>query len=217
MSNTAKKSYQRWQADLFKNHWFSRVFVRVMGELAHPIYEWAWHEMAPDLVEAKSLADVGCGNGLMSRRVARGVPEGGAFTLVDASASQLEAGRDVMQEIAAHHTLTTYAQPAERLPMADASVDALYTTGSINLWDDPVGGLVQCARVVKKGGILWLFDQRPCNTVPLALDALFKKRVFGLGLPGYSLEEVLAFGEQAGLTAPRTVEDMSLYGIRWEV
>ena len=97
-------------------------------------------------------------------------------------------------------------------------MDILYTTGSINLWTDPVLGLQQCMRVVRPGGVIWLFDQAPCVTPALAFDALFVKRVFGLGIPGYSMEQVLAFAALAGLPAEHeTYPNMSLYGIRWTV
>ena len=217
MAGRFKHRYQRWQTKLFRAPWFSKVFVETMGHLANPIYEWTLELMDADLQQARELCDVGCGNALMSRYVAQSV-RGRHFTLVDQSASQIEAGREVIKGIAAHNSVTSYAQPAERLPLDDDSVDVLYTTGSINLWEDPVLGLRQCHRVVRPGGVIWLFDQAPCTTPALALDALFVKRVFGLGIPGYSLEQVKAFAALAGLPAEtHTYPNMSLYGIRWEV
>ena len=212
-----KHKYQRWQTKLFRAPWFSKVFVETMGTLATPIYEWTLDLMAADIRDAKRLCDVGCGNALMSRYVG-GAVRGRHFTLVDQSASQLEAGRRVIQAIAAHNAVTSYAQPVEALPLEDESVDVLYTTGSINLWTDPVLGLEQCKRVVRPGGVIWVFDQAPCVTPELALDALFVKRVFGLGIPGYTMEEVLTFAELAGL--PREHDaypNMSLYGLRWQL
>jgi ubiquinone/menaquinone biosynthesis C-methylase UbiE len=210
-----KHKYQRWQTKLFRAPWFSKVFVETMGSLASPIYEWTLDLMGPDLAHVKQICDVGCGNALMSRYVASTV-RGRHFTLVDQSASQLNAGREVIMSIAAHNTVTSYAQPVEALPLPDNSVDVLYTTGSINLWTDPVLGLEQCRRVVRPGGVIWLFDQAPCVTPALALDALFVKRVFGLGIPGYTMDQVLSFAALAGLPkAHQTYPNMSLYGIRW--
>ena len=217
MAGRFKHRYQRWQTRLFRVPWFSRVFVETMGKLADPIYAWALDLMAPDLDNAHHLCDVGCGNTLMSRSVARG-KSGRHFTLIDQSASQIEAGREIIKRIAAHNTVTSYALPAERLPLEDNSVDVLYTTGSINLWTDPVEGLVQCRRVIKPGGVLWLFDQGPCDTPALVVDALFVKRVFGVGLPGYTLDEVLEFAALAGLPAEAELHvNMSLYGVRWQL
>lgn len=212
-----KHKYQRWQTRLFRLPWFSRVFVGTMGALATPIYEWTLELMADDLAEAERLCDVGCGNALMSRHVARNVA-GRHFTLIDQSASQIEAGRQIIKGIAAHNAVTSYALPAEAIPLGDDTIDVLYTTGSINLWTDPVVGLQQCKRVVRPGGVIWLFDQAPCVTPALAIDALLVKRVFGLGIPGYTLDEVLDFAELAGL--PRESQrfpNMSLYGIRWQL
>lgn len=217
MAGRFKHKYQRWQTRLFRAPWFSRVFVETMGTLARPIYEWSLTLIADDLAGAERLCDVGCGNGLMSHHVARGL-SGRHFTLIDQSASQIEAGRQVIKAIAAHNSVTSYAVPVEDLPLPDDSVDVLYSTGSINLWSDPVRGLEHCKRVVRPGGVIWLFDQAPCVTPALALDALVVKRVFGLGIPGYSLEEVLEFGALAGLPRePRTFPNMSIYGIRWQL
>ena len=214
MPKFSKLGYQRWQTELFQEEWFAKVFVQVMGALARPIYNWAWEIMRSDLEEARVIGDVGCGNGLMTRRVAAEL-QGKHFHLVEPSAAQLQAGTSVRKTIAKHHEVTTHNCMAEDIPLPDQSLDVLYTTGSINLWTDPARGLMQCKRVLKPGGVLWLFDQRPCNTVPLAVDALFKKRVFGLGIPGYPVEQVIDFAEEVGLHAPAVVENMSLYGLRW--
>jgi SAM-dependent methyltransferase len=216
MQKWSKLGYQRWQTGLFEEDWFAKVFVRVMGALARPIYDWAWEIMQADLENAQSIGDVGCGNGLMSRRVASEL-KGRHFHLVEPSAAQLEAGRSVRETISKEHQVTTHNTMAEDLPIEDKSLDVLYTTGSINLWTDPARGLMQCKRVLKPGGTLWLFDQRPCNTMPLAMDALFRKRVFGLGIPGYPVEKVIAFADQVGLCNPEVIENMSLYGLRWTI
>ena len=212
-----KHKYQRWQTKLFRAPWFSKVFVETMGTLASPIYERTLELMRDDIRDAERLCDVGCGNALMSRYVAREVRDR-HFTLIDQSVSQLEAGREVIKDVAAHNQVTSYAQPVEKLPLEDASVDIIYSTGSINLWSDPVLGLEQCKRALKPGGVLWVFDQAPCITPQLALDALLVKRVFGLGIPGYTMNEVLEFAELAGL--PRAYNahpNMSLYGLRWQL
>jgi SAM-dependent methyltransferase len=217
MAGRFKHTYQRWQTRLFRVPWFSRVFVETMGTLGRPIYEWTLTLLAEDLADAQRLCDVGCGNALMSRYVARDLA-GRHFTLVDQSASQIEAGREVIKGIAAHNAVTSYALPVEEMPLEDDSIDVLYTTGSINLWTDPVAGLAHCKRVVRPGGVLWLFDQSPCVTPGLAMDALVVKRIFGLGIPGYTLDEVLEFAALAGLPRdPQVYPNMSIYGIRWQL
>jgi len=217
MAGRFKHGYQRWQTRLFRTPWFSRVFVETMGTLARPVYEWSLGLMAQDLEGAGRLCDVGCGNGLMSHHVARGL-SGRHFSLVDQSVAQIEAGREIIKKIAARNSVTSYALPVEELPLEDGTIDVLYSTGSINLWSDPVQGLAQCKRVVRPGGVLWVFDQSPCVTPGLAVDALLVKRVFGLGIPGYSMDEVLEFAALAGLPRDaQTHPNRSIYGIRWQL
>jgi SAM-dependent methyltransferase len=216
MSRHPKLLYQRFQTRLFRSQAFARVFVATMGQLARPIYNWAFNLMADDLSGVTRICDVGCGNGLMSARVAESL-NGRDFTLIDQSSAQLEAGRYVIQDIAKRNMVRSFAQPVECLPLADESVDLLYTTGSVNLWTDPVRGLQQCQRVLIPGSTLWLFDQAPCVSVDLVVDALFVQRIFGLGMPGYTAQEVLEFGYQAGLRGGILYPNKSLYGIRWTV
>lgn len=211
-----RASYREWQARLFEVDWFARVFVRVMGELATPIYDWAFDEMEPALRAAHRIADIGCGNGLMAHRINRSVP-GKDWTLLDASAAQLRAGRHVHKHIRQQSRLETVVAPAEAIPMDDNSYDLVISTGSINLWNDPELGLRECARICKPGGVLWVFDQGPCTRPREIVDALVHQRVFGVGIPGYTLEEVLEFGQRAELGRPQTVVNRTLYGLRWQL
>ena len=216
MWNGSRNGYQRWQVRLFQHGWFARTFVLTMGRFATPIYDWAYDLIADDLAGATDLCDLGCGNGLFSLRVAQSMSDK-RFRLVDISSAQIRAGRRVIEQVARDNWVECCVAPAEELPLADHSVDVLFSGGSINLWYDPARGLAHCKRVVRPGGALWILDQRPCSTTSLALDALVRKRVFGLGIPGYRLEEVLAFAREAGLEGAEVHEDMSLFGIRWQL
>jgi len=209
-----KRAYQRWQAELFRSRWFARTFVLTMGWLAAPIYEWAFRLMRNDIEGAARIADIGCGNGLMAYRCSREIA-GRTWVLLDRSEAQLRAGGGLLRKMRPDSVVGAHVGRAESLPFRDASVEVVVSTGSINLWDDPVQGLRECRRLLRPGGVVWVFDQRPCDSLALAVDALFRKRVFGLGIPGHTCESVMEFGERAGLGAPRVFSDASLYGLRW--
>jgi ubiquinone/menaquinone biosynthesis C-methylase UbiE len=187
-----------------------------MGRLATPIYNWAFELMQDDLIPANTIADIGCGNGLMSYRCSRSL-EAKSYALLDRSEAQLVAGEGLHRKMRRRNEVTTHVAPAESIPLEDGAYDVVYTTGSINLWSDPVQGLRECKRVVRPGGVLWLFDQGPCDSIGLVLDAVFRQRIFGLGIPGYSMEAVIRFAEEAGLDSPRIYPNKSLYGLRWVV
>ena len=209
-----RRAYQKWQAELFRTSWFARTFVATMGRLATPIYEWAFELMRDDLGRADRIADIGCGNGLMAYRCSRRL-SGKTYALLDRSAAQLTAGRGLHRKMRRGNVVSTHVAPAESIPLSDASFDVVISTGSINLWEDPVQGLRECRRIARPGGTIWIFDQGPCDSVGLVLDALFRQRVFGLGIPGYTSETVIQFAEAAGLAEPRAFPKASLYGLRW--
>lgn len=211
-----KQKYRNWQINLFRSGWFSSIFVRIMGRLATPIYNWAFTLMSSDLQRANMICDVGCGNFLMFNHISMKI-RASKFLLVEPSPSQLKAGRNLLLNLKNENRAAAIQGPAEQLPFPDNSIDMLYSTGSINLWVDPVKGIEECARVVKPGGVIWIFDQRPCNSITLILDALFVKRIFGLGLPGFTVEETIKIADQAGLNNPELNENMSLYGLRWKL
>lgn len=188
-----------------------------MGTLASPIYQWAGKFVAPDWEQAKSVADVGCGNAIFIRHlVSRTKCAPKTIHLLDQSANQLRAGSRNIANISASHPDThTHVATAEHIPLASASCDLVISTGSINLWQPPEKGLAECVRILKPGGTLWVFDQRPCTDVADVTAALFRQRIFGLGLPGYTQNEIMYFAKGLPLSLIQCVEDRSLYGLQW--
>ncbi len=215
--SSPRARYRVWQRGrFFRDPLWTRVFSRVMGSLAAPIYRWALNEMRFDLVGAGRVLDVGCGNFVLASNAAAAGIDATSWTGVDQSPAQLRAGRVHRRRAAARLDTHAVAGAAEALPFAGATFDAVVTTGSINLWQPPVAGLVECWRVLAPGGVLWLFDQAPVRNAREAGAALLRQRVFGLGLPGYTREQIETFALAADLGPPdRRVEDASLYGLRW--
>lgn len=209
--------YRVWQrGSFFRDPLWTHVFSWVMGSLAAPIYRWALAEMQPDLARAERILDVGCGNFVLAAHAAAMGVEARSWTGVDQSPAQLRAGRIHRRRAARRLDTSAIAGTAEALPFRDGCFDAVVTTGSINLWQPPTAGLAECARVLAPGGVLWLFDQAPVRGIREAGSALLRQRVFGLGFPGYSCDQIEAFALAADLGPPdRRIEDGSLYGLRW--
>jgi SAM-dependent methyltransferase len=211
-----RHKYRTWQRDrFFRSAGLTRIFAAVMGRFAGPIYRWAAAEMNADIDNATTIADIGCGNGILARHLS-GTLQGRTFLLVDASAAQLAAGSRNVARVGRHNEVRTIEAVAEQLPLPDGCADVVISTGSINLWSDPVRGLQECRRIVRPGRPIWIFDQAPVSSLGSGLHALARARVFGLGLPGYTAVEVAGFATQAGLGEPSSsVVFGSLFGFRW--
>ena len=68
-----------------------------------------------------------------------------------------------------------------RLPFADASFDALFHFGGVNLFDEPEQALSEFVRVVRFGGIVSWGDERFSPSIPEG----WKKRFLARMNPGY--------------------------------
>jgi SAM-dependent methyltransferase len=99
------------------------------------------------------VADVGCGTGRALPALRQAVGPRGAVIALDLTPEMLTHAR--AQGRAAHAALVV--GDARCLPLADASVDAVFAAGLIMHLPDPEAGLAQLARVTRPGGLLILF------------------------------------------------------------
>lgn len=95
----------------------------------------------------RRVADVGAGTGKLTR-VVRSLPRTEAVA-IDPDEKMLAALQ------AAVPGVPTFIGTAERLPLPDASVDAV-VLGQAWHWVDPVAGSAEIGRVVRSGGVLGL-------------------------------------------------------------
>jgi SAM-dependent methyltransferase len=100
------------------------------------------------------VVDLGCGGGHVSYAVA---PHVAAVTAYDLSSDMVAA---VKAEAAKRglRNLTTAQGPAEALPFADASFDAVFCRYTAHHWPDVRQGLREARRVLKPGGIAVFAD-----------------------------------------------------------
>ena len=112
------------------------------GRPSYPAEAVAW--MLPDA--AREVADVGAGTGKLAAVVAA---SGREVVAIDPDAGMLDRLR------AEHAGIRTEVGSAERLPLPDASVDAV-VFGQAWHWVEPVAASAEAARVLRAGGTLGL-------------------------------------------------------------
>ena len=99
------------------------------------------------------VADVGCGTGRALPALRDAVGPGGTVLGIDLTPEMLEVAR----ERAASSRAALVLADAERLPLADATLDGLLAAGLVGHLGDPVAGLAELARVTRPGGVLAVF------------------------------------------------------------
>ena len=99
------------------------------------------------------VIDVGCGIGRALPPLRQAVGPDGAVVAVDLTPEMLAEARPASQAARAALVLAD----ARRLPVADASADAVFAAGLVNHLPDAEAGLAELARVTRPGGRLVLF------------------------------------------------------------
>jgi SAM-dependent methyltransferase len=138
--------------------------VQFFDEFAPEYDEWAhgFHRKAAErLVLAAGAApgehalDVGCGTGLVTRGLSRGVGRRGSVVAIDVAPKMLALARK-----AAPANVRYVSMPAERLVFRDATFDLVTMGLSLTYCVDPFAALVEAHRVLKAGGRLAVSCQR---------------------------------------------------------
>lgn len=140
---------------------------------AAPIYDTAvvqrWvYQPAQDeaiaLLQARGsrrIADIGCGTGILADRMAREV-QGAHVTGVDMSDGMLAEARRRSS------TVEWVRAPAEQLPFADGSLDAVVSTSAFH-WFNQSAALREFHRVLRPGGVAAVATLSPRRLVPVDL------------------------------------------------
>lgn len=141
------------------------------------------------LEEGDTVADVGCGRGYFTFRMAREVGNDGSVEAVDISRSALESVRENAKRRNLDNISTTHSKPDDALLPA-ASVDAaLLSLVLHHAGDDVKDDLVSSiAKALKPGGYLYVLDFRKTRDSPVhEYDDLIDR------------EEVVELATKAGL------------------
>ena len=114
------------------------------------------YQQAVDLLALRAgdvVLDVGTGTGRALPALAGAVGPGGRVLGLDLTPDMLAAARKAGRDTLA----TLVIADARRLPVADASADAVFAAGLVNHLPDPAAGLAELARVTRPGGRLAIF------------------------------------------------------------
>lgn len=138
---------------ILENKARAQVFYKYLSNVYDEINPFVWNaEMRAealdlfDVDEDDRVLDVGCGTGFGTEGLLEHTER---VHGLDQSAHQLKRaygkfGRD--------GPVKFYRGDAERLPFEDNTFDALWSSGSIEYWPDPVAALRECRRVTEPGG-----------------------------------------------------------------
>ena len=131
----------------------ARVFYKYLSQVYDEINPLVWNEAmrteAIDLLDPGDddrVLDVGCGTGFATEGLLEHTER---VHGLDQSRHQLERA---WAKFGKNDRVRFYRGDAERLPFADDAFDAVWSSGSIEYWPDPVAALREFRRVVRPGG-----------------------------------------------------------------
>ena len=131
----------------------ARVFYRYLSRVYDEINPFVWNESMRDealewfdVDRDDSVLDVGCGTGFATEGLLEHTDD---VHGLDQSPHQLERA---FAKFGKNDQVKFYRGDAERLPFGDDAFDAVWSSGSIEYWPDPVETLREFRRVVKPGG-----------------------------------------------------------------
>lgn len=126
----------------------------------HPLFASMLTEYldAMDVDAAAKVLDLGCGTGLAARAVARRPGFAGRVTGVDLSPTLVSAAQRMARDEGLVERVDFLAADAHRLDFANGSFDAVVVHTLLSHVDDPLAVLGEAARLVKRGGLIGIFD-----------------------------------------------------------
>ena len=131
----------------------ARTFYKYLSKVYDRVNAFVWNEEMRaealsmlDIDADDRVLDVGCGTGFGTEGLLEHTEH--VYGL-DQSRHQLQ---QAWGKLGKHDPVAFHFGDAERLPFKDGSFDAVWSSGSIEYWPNPVTGLRELRRVVEPGG-----------------------------------------------------------------
>ncbi len=141
--------------DVQQFHRWSRTYERSLGQvfIFGPAHRAVLGAAAAGLDGRApgAVLDIGCGTGRLLRRASARWPDA-AIIGVDPAQGMIDVARELTPGAEFH------VGHGEHLPLADASVEAAFSTISFHHWQDQAAGVREVARVLRRGGTFCLAD-----------------------------------------------------------
>ena len=152
---------------VLENKTRARLFYKYLSKVYDRVNPFVWNEEMRDealsmidIREGDRVLDVGCGTGFATEGLLGYTDD---VHGLDQSPHQLEKA---FEKFGKRDRVRFYRGDAERLPFADEAFDAVWSSGSIEYWPNPVTALRELRRVVKPGGrVLVVGPDYPKSTV----------------------------------------------------
>lgn len=185
MDVTTKGQVSRTAADVYEEFFVPALFREWAGPVAD----------AAGIASGHQVLDVACGTGVLAREAERRVGPGGSVTGLDRNEGMLEVARRMAPGI------DWKVAPAETLPFANDTFDAVVSQFGLMFFDDRSAALSEMLRVLKPGGRLAVAVWGALDDTPgyAAMTDLLQ-RLFGIEIAD-ALRAPFALGDRVELAA----------------
>lgn len=106
----------------------------------------------------RTILDVACGTGAVMAQVVQRCPPGTQVVGVDFTEAMLRRGQERLAQRVPQGMLAFCVGDAQRLPYATGGFDVLTMMFGLRNFDDPLGSLHECFRVLRAGGRIHLVE-----------------------------------------------------------
>ena len=145
------------------------VTVAIYDQFQRHMRDRGWIEtralMKAGITQGRAL-EIGPGPGYLGLEWLKGT-EATSLVGEEISADMIEVARRNARDYGLTGRAEYMQGSCDQLPLPDASMEAVFTAGSLHEWQNPGGTFLEMWRVLRPGGILFLSDLRRAMLLPL--------------------------------------------------